>query len=304
MATIACLLWGSAFPTIKICYKELGIGNASSLVKLQFAGYRFLLASLFLGAYVAFKRKSFKLSSAMFKKVLLLGILQTTLQYLFFFVGVSNTTGVKASIMVSLEAFFAIMFPHFYYDNDKLSLNKWMGLFIGFAGIIYINLAKGSINGGFSFSGEGMMLMAAVFGAISAIYAKELSTQIDILVMTFYQMFIGSSLMIILSTTFIGGNAIPLQIEMMPLFIYLALISSVAFAIWFTLLNHNSVSKVSIYKFQVPIWGSLLSAFFISSESLSLTIIVGLISVSLGIVLVNYTPKVAISIQTNEEDKS
>lgn len=41
MATLACFLWGSAFPAIKVSYHLLGIGNAGAMVKLQFAGYRF-----------------------------------------------------------------------------------------------------------------------------------------------------------------------------------------------------------------------------------------------------------------------
>ena len=48
LALFACFLWGSAFPTIKISYQEMAIASEDIYGKMLFAGYRFLLASLFL----------------------------------------------------------------------------------------------------------------------------------------------------------------------------------------------------------------------------------------------------------------
>lgn len=287
MATIACFLWGSAFPSIKIGYEMLNIGNASPMVKLQFAGYRFFLAGLYLLVFVLFQKRSLSIPKGSFKTLLTLGLIQTTFQYLFFYIGLSNTSGIKGSIIISLGAFFSIILPHFYYHDDKLSVRKWIGLIVGFAGVVYINLAKGPITGGFRFVGEGMMILSAFVGSLASIYAKELSNKMDTLVMTCFQMLLGSSIMIIISSFVLGGNAVPMRMEITPLFMHLALISSVGFGLWFVLLNHNPISKVSIYKFQVPIWGTILSAIFIPGESLSSSILIGLIAVSMGIFLVN-----------------
>jgi drug/metabolite transporter (DMT)-like permease len=287
MATIACLLWGSAFPAIKISYDMLGIGDGSAMVKLQFAGYRFFLAGLYLLLFVLYQKRSLGIPTGAFKKLFVLGLIQTALQYLFFYVGLSNTTGIKGSIIISLGAFFSIILPHFYYHDDKLSQRKWAGLIIGFAGVVYINLAKGPLTGGFKVTGEGFMMLSAFMGSVASIYAKELSNKMDTLVMTCYQMLLGASVMIIMSTVSLGGNVIPMRIEILPLFMHLALISSAGFGMWFVLLNHNPISKVSIYKFQVPIWGTLLSAMFIPGESVTSAVVIGLVCVSAGIFLVN-----------------
>lgn len=294
MATIACLLWGSAFPAVKIGYEMLGIGGAAPMVKLQFAGYRFFLAGLYLLVFVLMQKRDMSVPKGSFKTLFTLGLIQTTFQYLFFYIGLSNTSGIKGSIIISLGAFFSIILPHFYYHDDKLSARKWLGLLIGFAGVVYINLAKGPITGGFKLYGEGFMILAAFVGSVASIYAKELSNKMDTLVMTCYQMLLGSTVMIVLSVLTLGGNAVPMTFEFVPLFMHLALISSVGFGLWFVLLNHNPISKVSIYKFQVPIWGTILSALFIPGESLSSTIVIGLICVSAGIFLVNSGQKKAI----------
>ncbi len=287
LATFSCILWGSAFPALKVSYAALDIGSAGFAVKLQFAGYRFFLAATYLLVFILATKRSLRIDKSVILPLVALGLVQTSLQYLFFYNGLSNTTGVKGSIMTSLGTFFSIVLPHFYYANDKMTKQKWAGLSLGFLGVIYINLAKGPIDGGFSFWGEGLLVLAALTGAVSSIMAKELSGKLDTVIMTCYQMFIGSSTMIAFSWLKLGGNVIHLTGDIVPIFLHLALISSAGFGIWFTLLKNNAISKVSIYKFQIPIWGSMLSAFFIPGETLSSETLFSLLLVSSGILLVN-----------------
>ncbi len=63
-----------------------------------------------------------------------LGATQTALQYVFFYIGVANTTGVKSSIMNSTVTFFSVILAHYIYKNDKLSMQKIMGCIVGFIG--------------------------------------------------------------------------------------------------------------------------------------------------------------------------
>ncbi len=297
LATLACILWGSAFPSLKVSYAALGIGNSGYAVKLQFAGYRFFLAALYLFVFMVVTKRSLKISKKMILPLIVLGFVQTTLQYLFFYNGLANTTGVKGAIMTSLGTFFSIVLPHFYYSNDKMNIQKWIGLSLGFAGVIYVNMAKGPITGGFSFAGEGLMVLAALTGAISSIMAKEISGKMDTITMTCYQMFTGASIMIVFSWFNLGGNVINFTPNIVPVFLHLALISSAGFGIWFSLLRNNPISRVSIYKFQIPMWGSILSALFIPGESLSVEIIASLMLVSSGIFLVNMPQKKKKSIE-------
>ncbi len=291
LATVACFLWGSAFPSIKISFLLLGIQNANSIIKMQFAGYRFLLAGIYLLFMIFLLKRPLKIPRKSILSIIFLGFLQTSLQYYLFYTGLSNVSGVKGSIISSLGTFFAVIIPHFYYKNEHWSWRKLIGLCLGFFGVIYVNLSKGSISGTVTFYGEGFLIIGAFISAFSAIFAKEISQKVDSLVMTCYQMIIGSSIMILFSWMKLGGNAIPFNKNMMPLFLYLAFISAVGFSLWFLLLSHNNVSKISIYRFQIPIWGSLLSAIFLVGESISLNIILALIPVSLGILLVNMPSK-------------
>ncbi len=61
LATFACILWGgSAFPSLKVSYAALDIGNSGWAVKLQFAGYRFFLAAVYLLLFLIFTKDVLK----------------------------------------------------------------------------------------------------------------------------------------------------------------------------------------------------------------------------------------------------
>lgn len=56
-------------------------------------------------------------------RLVLLGILQTTIQYIFFYIGLANTTGAKSAIINSLTAFFqSFWLPCF--QDDRLTVKK------------------------------------------------------------------------------------------------------------------------------------------------------------------------------------
>ena len=75
---------------------------------------------------------------------------------------------------------------------------------------------------------------------------------------------------------------------------YLSFLSAVAYALWGILLKHNPVSKVTIFSFTTPIFGTVLSFIFLPSSNgvKPLNLVVTLVLVSLGILLLNYQPKI------------
>jgi drug/metabolite transporter (DMT)-like permease len=66
----------------------------------------------------------------------------------------------------------------------------------------------------------------------------------------------------------------------------MALLSSVAFALWSLLLKHHRVSLVSAYTFLIPVFGALLSALFLQESILEWKNALALLLVCYGIWLV------------------
>ncbi len=285
---ISCILWGSAFPVLKISYTELRFAGGDVLGRIALGGLRFFLASLILLLFTAFVAKeSLKLKKKDLLRLFILGLVQTGLMYILFYNGVANTTGIKSSIIQGLETFFTIILAHFIYKNDRINGSKAIGIIFGFTGIILTNWS-GDFTGGFTLYGEGFLMLSSLIGAICAIYVKKISTEISPLLITSYQLLFGSLLMLGLGAPRMGNlihNFTPLATGLL---VYSALLSSVAFALWFTLLKYNKAGEISVYRFIIPVSGALLSAIFIPSETFTLNIAISVILVALGIGIVNY----------------
>ena len=86
-----------------------------------------------------------------------------------------------------------------------------------------------------------------------------------------------------------GGNLVFSGAMCVINLVYMGFISAGAYTVWGILLKHNPVSRVSILGFMNPVLGVLLSAVFLGEnrEAFSLTGLLALALVSLGIIIVN-----------------
>ena len=122
LALLCCFLWGSAFPSIKIGYQLFQIGTNDTASQIFFAGIRFTLAGLLViaiysigqGRLILPKRTSWGM-------VGIVAMLQTVIQYFFFYIGLAHTTGVKASIIEGAHVFMAILFACILFRQVKLT---------------------------------------------------------------------------------------------------------------------------------------------------------------------------------------
>lgn len=287
LATICCMLWGSAYPAIKSGYLMFNIGSQDIPSKLIFAGYRFMLAGIFVLIVQVFSKKNiFEFSLRQLGQFTLMGLMQTTLQYIFFYVGLSYTTGVRGSIVNGTGTFFSILLAHFIYKNDKLNMNKIIGCIVGFTGVIIVNLKSGSLgDSSFTFMGEGFIIISAFMLSVSSIYGKKITQNQDASIVTGYQLFIGGIILTVLGFIF-GGELHGFTFKSTSLLIYMGLLSAVAFVIWTQLLKYNKVGIISVFNFLVPIFGSILSAIFLGENIFDIRILIALILVCYGIYLV------------------
>lgn len=287
LAILCTFLWGSAYPAIKLGYDVLGIHSDDSYLKLIFAGYRFLIAGIILITIQKLMRKSIMPKSiGDFRGFMVLGFIYTLMQYVFLYIGMANTTGVKSSILGSLSSFVSIFLVHFIYKDDKLSVKKIIGCIIGFLSIIVINFEVGTINGSFKLMGDGLLILSALMGSVGSIYNKNLVKNNDVFVTTGWQLIFGSLMLIIIGKS-AGGNLIVSSAESGILLLYMALLSSVALVIWSTLYKYNKVGNITMYNFLTPIFGAILSAFLLGESIFEVKSLIALALACTGIWIVN-----------------
>ena len=289
LAMLCCFLWGSAFPCIKIGYQMFQISSDQTMSQILFAGVRFTLAGVLVilfGSILSRKILLPKRSSC--KNILIICLFQTVIQYLFFYVGMAHTSGVKASIVEASNVFLAILVANLIFHQEKLTFSKILGCVIGFAGVILINLTGSGLEGGMTMTGEGFILLSAAAYAVSSVLIKRFSVYENPVVISGYQFMIGGLIMIVVGLAG-GGSLHPTSPASALMMLYMALISAVAYTIWGILLKYNPVSRVAVFGFMNPVFGVVLSALLLKegSQIPFLQCAVSLVLVCLGIYIVN-----------------
>lgn len=288
-ALICTALWGSATPFIKTGYLCLGVQGTPSI--MLFAGIRFSLAGILTVLICSIiDRKILYPKKESLKYIGIISIFQTVLQYIFFYVGLANTSGVKGTILSGSSAFFSILVAGLIFKQEKINFRKLFACIIGFAGVVVVNLNGLKLN--FNFFGDAFVIFSAICLAFSSVLMKIYSKYENPVVLSGYQFFVGGLVMIAIGLG-TGGTISFESIKGIGILIYLAFLSAVAYALWGILLKHNPVSKVSIYSFMTPVFGVILSKLMLTETSaVSLfNVLAALVLICIGIITINYQKK-------------
>ena len=178
LAMLCCLLWGSAFPCIKLGCRFSHIASDDSFSQILYAGLRFILAgvlALVIGSFAA--RKPLLIKKSSLHKAFRLSLFQTILQYTFFYIGLSRSTGMKSSVITASNVFMSIMVAALVFRTEKLAFRKICGCIVGFSGILLMNLS--GMSGGFRLTGEGFVFLSALSYAFSSALIKRYSQDED-----------------------------------------------------------------------------------------------------------------------------
>ena len=257
-ALTAAIAWGWAFPLIKIGFHAFGITADMTGSKMLFAGIRFAAAGLIVLSVARSNGRSFKTSRLIdWRYILAFALMNTTLHYFFFYVGMSHSEGSRAAILNSLSTFLVVLLACAFFKSDKLTSRKILGCSVGFSGILALNLG-GAESGQFVWMGDGMIILNAICGACANLMTRGLSRRVDVFVGTGYSLTIGGLLLIIPGLIF-GGTLPHINMLGVICLILLIAISAVGFALYNKLLSCNPVGKVAIYNSLIPIVGAITS---------------------------------------------
>lgn len=287
-AIFCCLLWGSAFPCVKIGYRLFEIDTESPASLMLFAGIRFSLAGVLVIAFGCIRKRGFLYPKA--RNLWCVGVValfQTAMQYTFFYIGLAHVSGVKSSVLNGLGVFFTILGACFIFRTEKFNLIKLCGCLLGFGGVILINLG-GDFSFDFTLTGEGFLIFSGLSSAIAAGFVKIFSKREDTAALCGYQFLSGGVILIIIGAS-AGGSITTISVGAAFMLLYLGFLSACAFTLQGYLLKYNPVSKVAVYKSSNPLFGALFSAIILgeSKQLLSWFTLLAIALVCTGIFIIN-----------------
>lgn len=264
MAFTAAFLWGWAYPLIKLGFGEFGITADMTGSKMLFAGIRFFISGIIILIVARLSGRSFCLKEAAKDRLvesslflLAFTLLNTTLHYACFYIGLSHSQGSRAAILNSLSVFLVVILACMFFKSDKLTLRKVAGCAIGFAGILSLNLG-GEGSGAFTLMGDGMIILNALCGAFAGLMTRGVGKRVDVFVGTGYSLGIGGALLVI--PGLLMGGTLP-HVTFVGLLYLLMLIgiSTIGFTLYNKLLTCNPVGKIAIWNSLIPVVGAVTS---------------------------------------------
>lgn len=285
-AVLCTVLWGTAFPLIKLSYDYFKILEKDVASKLLLAGQRFSMAGimvLFVG--FIFYKKLLIPKKEDFSAIASLALVQTTFQYLFSYIGVGLTTATNTSIISGTASLFSVIIGALVFKSDKLNLFKIIGCVIGFLGIVSVNITELNF-ASVTFIGDFVILLSAISGAGGNVLSKVVVKRRNVILTTGWQLLLGGLSLLVVGITF-GGRLHYSSLKGMLILLWLSFVSAVGFLLWTALLRYHPVSRIAIFNMLVPIFGTIWSGLLLKEDILQWQNLLALVLICAGIIFVN-----------------
>ncbi len=257
-ALTAAVAWGWAYPLIKLGFEAFSITSDMTGSKMLFAGIRFALSGLIVLAFARGAHRRLTVSGkGGWLYVLTFSLMNTTLHYACFYIGLSHSAGARAAVFNSLGVFMLVLLACAFFKTDRLSMRKVVGCAVGFAGVVVLNFGGGE-SGQFTLLGDGMIILNALCSALAGLMTRGLGRYTDVFVGTGYSLAIGGVLLVI-PGLLMGGTLPQVTVTGMLILFLLIAISTIGFTLYNKLLSCNPVGKVAIFNSLIPVVGAVTS---------------------------------------------
>ena len=289
LVLLVMVLWGFLYPAVKFGYKALSIDTSNPPQILLFAGLRFFICGTVITIIAALTKKgSVSIKNNIFS-ILCMGMLGIVVHYSLTYIGLTSVDSSKTAILKKVGELIYICFSFLIIREEKFAITKVIGSFIGFAGVIALNITP---EGRVSFSlGDGMIILASIAGICSSLLCKKaIKTTSPIMVTGVSQLF-GGIVLIALARLL---NAPPISFSSEGVFILccICLASIVSYCIWYYAMGKILLSKMYILKFAEPFFACIFGAIMLKENIFTLQYLLAFILIITGVIIgVNNKPK-------------
>jgi drug/metabolite transporter (DMT)-like permease len=271
---LLAVLWGSAFPGLKLALTDLSAGHLTLL--------RHLVASFCLAIFLIIARERLWPRRADIGYFFVLGLLGYSIYHTALNYGqVHVTAGTASLIIATAPALTAVV--AFILLGERLRMLGWLGIAISFVGVLLIVWGDGSQLGFNPFAS--LLLLSALVTAFYAVLQKPMFRRYSPLAVTAYATWAGTIPMLIFLPGF--THVLSASVPALLAAVYVGVVpSAIAYSLFAYAISQAPVTLVAAFLYLVPVFSLTFSWFVLAEVPSSLTLLGGLIAIS-GIVLVN-----------------
>lgn len=276
------LIWSTSFLWIKIGVQEIG--------PMALVAFRTLFGAITAVAIAFYQKAQWPRDGKTWRNFAILG--PTSLAIPFFLISWGERTidSAVASILDATVPLFTILIAHFWLTDDKITLQRALGLLVGFGGVILLlskDLSPSTHN---SILGQGAVILASIFYAWSAVFARRATQHVAGLARGAAPL-ITATIFMWITAPFIEK---PFQIPTLPLTwvatLWLGILGSgLAILMFYYLIHEIGPTRATLVTYLFPIGGVIFGVIFLN-EHLSWQLLTGTLVIIGSLVVVNWKP--------------
>jgi drug/metabolite transporter (DMT)-like permease len=272
--------WGSSYLFIKI-------GVDAGLTPFTLIAARLFLGFVLLAGVVVVAREALPRSPRMYGHLLVMAILSVALPFSLITWAEQSVDSTLAATLNASVPLFVIPIAAMVLIDEKITLNKVVGVVVGFIGVaILVGFDPGVMDGTNvlpALALIGSSISYAAGGVYARRFARGLRPMIPAVVQVGFALLITAALALVFESPirFPGGFDAILAV------VWLGLLGSgVAYLVFFQLLRDWGATRTSLVAYLLPVYGIALGA-LVLSESVDTRLVLGTLLVIAGIALVN-----------------
>jgi drug/metabolite transporter (DMT)-like permease len=274
------LIWSSSFLWIKIGVQEIG--------PMALTAFRMLFGAVTAVAIGIFQKVTWPRDRQTWSIFAILGPASLAIPIFFISWGEQTIDSAVASILNATVPLFTIVLAHFLLQDDKMTMQKVLGLLIGFGGVVVLmskDLTEGAHN---SILGQAAVILASLFYAGSGVFARKLTRHVNGIVRGAMPLVTSALFMWAIGPVAERPFLFPNLSLTWIAILWLGILGS-GFAVimlWY-LIHEIGPTRTSLVTYLFPVGGVILGVVFLN-EQLSWQLVAGTVLIIVSLAVVNW----------------
>lgn len=278
---LLCALWGFQQVAVKFAIDDVP--------PMWQAGIRSAVAALLVGAWLWLAQDRWTrglflagmTAGALF--ALEFGLLYSALRY---------TDTARATLLLYTSPFVVAIGAHFFIRGERLPLSGWLGVTLAFVGTAVMMLTAATPehadNNTHMWLGDILALGAGIAWGLTTLVVRMSGLSDAAPTQTlFYQLWVSGILLCLIAWIIEGDFAFPkTSLTWASLGFQIIVVATFSYLSWFVLMTRYAVTKLTVFGFLTPLFGSVYGVMFLD-ETIGTYHLIAVGLIVLGIVIVN-----------------
>jgi drug/metabolite transporter (DMT)-like permease len=271
--------WGSSYLFIKI--------GVETLTPFTLVAGRLAIGAAVLALVMRLRRQALPAQRSTYWHLVVVALLGIVIPFSLITWGEQTIDSALAAVLNGTVPLFAIVLAAMVLADEPVTVNRLVGLVVGFAGVVLLTSPGLREGFGGSLPGQLALIGASISYAAAGVYARRTVRGVPALTSAFLEVGFAFVITLVLAVAFGSPWASRIEPEALLSVAWLGLIGSgLAFLAFFYLLERWGATRTSLVAYLLPVVGIILGV-LVLQEAVSLPMLIGTALIIGGIALAN-----------------